>query len=166
MEVARCLPAAAVYQSSIYVVGGFNSSGPLRSAERYDVHTDMWVRIASMRDHRMGASAAAACGRIIVAGGASGEGTLNTIESYDPTTDTWTHVTHMSSARTGLRAVVHDEEVYLLGGHNGGLYLTSVEKLDVRERRLTLLPLHAASTSRRLRRGARGQPLRHGHLSR
>ncbi|KAL1466419.1 hypothetical protein MTO96_042745 [Rhipicephalus appendiculatus] len=52
--------------SSIYVVGGFNTSGPLRSAERYDVHTDMWVRIASMRDHRMGASAAAACGRIIV----------------------------------------------------------------------------------------------------
>lgn len=74
-----------------------------------------------------------------MAGGSSGEGSLDTVESYDPASNTWTHVIYMTSPRSGLRAVMHDDDVYLVGGHEGGLHQPSVEKVDVRQRRLTVL---------------------------
>ncbi|KAK3251501.1 hypothetical protein CYMTET_39170 [Cymbomonas tetramitiformis] len=80
---------------SLYVIGGvtFEEDIPnvvISSVEKYDIGSDTWTQVASLRRARTGLSAIVVDGRIFVIGGndAEGEG-LSTIDVYNPQVDKW-----------------------------------------------------------------------------
>ncbi|XP_036358022.1 kelch-like protein 5 [Octopus sinensis] len=58
MNTSRAWPGVTVFDGRIYVLGGFDGSCRLRTAEMYDPDTDQWTYISSMIIPRAGCSAA------------------------------------------------------------------------------------------------------------
>ena len=58
MTSARAWPAVAVIDKKIYVMGGFDGTNRLSSAEVYDPETDQWASLSNMKVSRAGCAAA------------------------------------------------------------------------------------------------------------
>lgn len=58
MNRPRAWPGAAVFDGRIYILGGFDGTNRLRSAEVYDIDVDRWVFISNMIVNRAGCGAA------------------------------------------------------------------------------------------------------------
>ena len=79
----------------------------LDRADRYDIGTNTWCRIADLKVHRQDAYGAAAYGKIFIAGGANEYSPL-TIEVYHETTDEWQLIASM-------QATIRDYRPWLCG---------------------------------------------------
>jgi N-acetylneuraminic acid mutarotase len=128
MPTARAAAAAAVFDNSIYVIGGRTSGagpcsgGPLANVERYDIDTDTWTTVAALPFPRSDLAAREHGGKIYVFGGCTGvfSGFLNDVSVYDPVKDTWTAgLAPMPTARASLVAGISGDNVYAIGGYNG-----------------------------------------------
>lgn len=58
MNTPRAWPGVTVFDGRIYVLGGFDGSSRLRTAEMYDPETNRWTYINSMITPRAGCSSA------------------------------------------------------------------------------------------------------------
>ena len=87
--------------SCIYVVGGFDDSLPLKSAEKYDPKTNTWSLISEMNCCRGGVGVCAMGRMIWAVGGHDGASYLNSVEFYNMQTDTWQFVAPMEIGRAG-----------------------------------------------------------------
>ena len=58
MNQPRAWPGISVYDGKIYLIGGFDGSYRLRSAEVYDIDQDRWSFISNMLVGRAGCGAA------------------------------------------------------------------------------------------------------------
>ena len=76
----------------IYFLGGYerNWHRTLNNADRYDVSTNTWDKIADLQEPRRDACSASAYGKIFIAGGKFGNHlALSTCEVYNETTNEW-----------------------------------------------------------------------------
>lgn len=121
----------------------------LKSAERYDPHTDTWEYIANMNLPRRALTVATLPDGIYAIGGFDGFNYLPSVEKYvviirttsifyvilintnryDETLNEWTFISSMNVARCTLSAVTSNDNqyIYVLGGFNGNP-LDSVER--------------------------------------
>ncbi|XP_063406700.1 kelch-like protein 2 [Mytilus trossulus] len=58
LNTPRAWPGAAVFDGRIYILGGFDGTNRLRSAEVYDTEVDRWVFLSNMIVSRAGCGAA------------------------------------------------------------------------------------------------------------
>jgi N-acetylneuraminic acid mutarotase len=118
MPTARAMPAAAVLDGRIYVIGGaVGMDAMLGTVEVFDPQVDAWQRQSDMPTPRGYATACVVDGIIYVLGGARlSSASVSTVEAYNPLTDTWTKKADMPTPRQGIAACEVDDLIYVIGG--------------------------------------------------
>lgn len=133
----RCEMAAVVYNGQIYLFGGRNSNGHLRTAEVFNPSLNSWSYLPPMRWARAGLAAAVFNGKIFVIGGdtvaGSGRNPVHYIERFDPVAGIWDSIYYLNTPRTGHSAVVIGGRIYAVGGF-GGDYLRTYDYSDANGR--------------------------------
>jgi hypothetical protein len=117
----------------VLIVGGYNGSSYLASAELYDPASGTWTATGSLNTARRYHTATLLPnGQVLVAGGASGSGWLASAEVYDPANGTWTATNSLNTARGSHTAtLLPDGTVLVVGGWNASSgNLASAELYD------------------------------------
>jgi N-acetylneuraminic acid mutarotase len=141
---SRAAHAAAVIGRRMYVAGGANDTGSLRTLEIYDFRRGRGSRGPSFpgpaRNHTTGAAAG---GRFYVLAGRDAAN-LASAERYDPRRGVWERLPDMGTPRGGIAsAVLRDGRIVVFGGEElvpGGRTIPQVEVFDPRSRGWTRLP--------------------------
>ena len=135
MAVARSHPGVAILDAvdsaTLYVLGGYDGTDALDSAERFDVSRGEWEQVAAMGTGRYACGAVVVDGMLYAVGGRSGDEVLSSVERFDPVSGTWEAVASMKSAREGLGVAALHGAIYVAGGFDGSAPMNSVERLDV-----------------------------------
>jgi hypothetical protein len=140
----RAAHAAAVVGDRLYVAGGANDSGSLRSLEVYDFGRRRWSRGPGFpgpaRNHTTGVASG---GRFYVLAGRDA-GNLTAAERYDPRRRVWEELPPLRVARGGIASArLRDGRIVVFGGERlgaGGTTIAEVELFDPRRRRWSTLP--------------------------
>jgi N-acetylneuraminic acid mutarotase len=140
----RAAHAAAVIGDRLYVAGGANDSGSLRSLEVYSFRSDRWTRGPSFpgpaRNHTGGVASG---GRFYVVAGRDA-GNLAAVDRYDPRRRSWQELPPVRTPRGGIASVrLRDGRIVVFGGEQltpGGKTIGAVELFDPRTRRWRALP--------------------------
>jgi len=135
MAEARKLHTGVVLPSGkVLTMGGYNSSGYLRSATQYDPETGLWTVVAPMPEARQEYTATVLnTGRVLVMGGVNSTGHLASAAVYDPATNVWASAGAFASggARSNLTATVLPlGKVLVVGGKNLGGAQNKVDVYD------------------------------------
>ena len=141
---ARAAHAVAAIGRRLYVAGGANESGSLRSLEIYDFRSGRWSRGPSFpgpaRNHTTGVASG---GRFYVLAGRD-SGNLTAAERYDPARRRWQTLPPLRTARGGIASVrLGDGRIVVFGGElltPGGTTIAEVELFDPRTLRWRSLP--------------------------
>ncbi len=114
-------PAAAAIGPRIYLIGGFDTTTNVPTAQVlvYDTTTHRWSDAAPLPRPRGGHAAAVLDGRIHVIGGGNSESTLPDHSVYDPQTDHWSAAAPLPRSMGSPAAVVHEGSLYSIGGRSG-----------------------------------------------
>ena len=140
----RTAHAAAVIGDRLYVAGGANDSGSLRSLEIYDFRRRRWRSGPSFpgppRNHTTGVASG---GRFYVLAGRD-RGNLAAAERYDPRRRAWQRLPSMRTPRGGIASAgLPDGRIVVFGGERlepGGTTIREVELFNPRRRRWRALP--------------------------
>jgi N-acetylneuraminic acid mutarotase len=118
LQTQRGHTNAVVLEGRIWVLGGRNGSGALRSVEIYDPVTNQVTAGPPMDSVRSGHAAETVNGRIVVAGGEVPNPTrlARTAEVYDPGTGTWSFLPDPVLPVHGVASASWNGRIYLLGG--------------------------------------------------
>jgi N-acetylneuraminic acid mutarotase len=138
----RAAHALAAIGSRLYVAGGANADGSLRSMEIYDFRSRRWRRGPNFpgppRDHTTGI---ASRGRFYVLAGREGGNNYTVAERYNPQRGRWERLPDMRKARGGIAAVrLPDGRIVVFGGEEGAGTIREVELFNPRTRRWRRLP--------------------------
>ena len=120
---------AASVGGTVYVMGGYTSSGP-PSNQAFALQGDGWEPLPPMPEARAAGGAAAAAGKIYVAGGVGPSGLAGSTLVLDPATGTWSTVPGLLSPREHLGVASFGDRVYVVGGRTGSGNLADNEVLD------------------------------------
>jgi len=119
LDVPRAFFGAAMVDSDLYVVGGYDGQRDLDDASVYSLATDTWRELPPLSTPRSGHSLVYDGLAIFALGGGWHEA-IDTHERYDPATGVWSN---FPSPITGewrhLAAVSEGERLHLLGGWSG-----------------------------------------------
>jgi N-acetylneuraminic acid mutarotase len=141
----RAAHAAAVIRGRLYVAGGANDSGSLRSLEVYDFARRRWTSGPDLpgppRNHTTGVATG---GRFYVLAGRDA-GNLAAAERYNPRTRRWHTLPDMATARGGIASArLRDGRIVVFGGEDfggsGNETIAEVELFEPRTRRWSRLP--------------------------
>ncbi len=123
--------ACAVFNDTIYVIGGRDQSSRYTTNYIYDPVTDNWSTKANMSVARAHIGAGVVNGKMYAIGGWVGSSASDVVEEYDPATDTWTTKTPMPTPRYAYAMAVVTNKIYVMGGMdmNGNIFNT-VEEYD------------------------------------
>lgn len=140
----RAAHAAAVLGGRLYVAGGANDSGSLRSLEVYDFARRRWSTGPSFpgpaRNHAAGVASG---GWFYVLGGRDRDN-LAVAERFSPRRRAWRQLPEMGVARSGIAAVrLGDGRLVAFGGEDlaaGGGTIAEAELFDPSARRWRRLP--------------------------
>ncbi|MBX0328149.1 hypothetical protein K2Z83_10710, partial [Oscillochloris sp. ZM17-4] len=134
LSTARFIHTATLLpDGTVLVVGGYDGSGYLSSAERYDPTTDRWSpTTGSLATARYRPTATLLPdGTVLVVGGYGSSGVLSSAERYDPATGSWSDAGSLASARYWHTAtLLASGQVLVVGGYDGSGYLSSAERYD------------------------------------
>lgn len=129
--VRRELRAASDANGNIYVVGGYDGTGPStgfkNNLELYNPLTDSWSEKnpAPVGRNSMGFTFDQFNGKFYAAGGFN-EGYFSDLYEYAPTTDTWTQKASFTYPRAFFELVTaQNEKLYAIGGQDGSPTLVS-----------------------------------------
>jgi hypothetical protein len=125
--------AALLPDGRALVVGGYDGSNDLNSADVFDPKTNTFSPLgATMATGRYApAVAALPDGRILVAGGAAGNDALTSAEVFSPSTGAFSTVGSLTTGRMEARAApLPDGRILVLGGYNGSDSVASTEIFD------------------------------------
>ncbi len=139
-------PGLALLDGFIYAVGGWEGSSRLDSVERYEVETNTWSYVTSMRMAVTSPAVVAHEGSLYVCGGAileDGDG-IDAVRRYDAGADEWTEMAPMLIPRSGSAACVLGGAIYVLGGWHASTENTNkVERFDpLRNQWRQVCPMH------------------------
>jgi N-acetylneuraminic acid mutarotase len=140
----RAAHAAAVIGRKLYVAGGANASGSLRSLEIYDFRRRRWRRgpsfLGPARNHTTGASSG---GRFYVLAGRDNRN-FRAVDRYNPRRRRWRRLPSMRTPRGGIAAArLPDGRIVVFGGEQlgaGGTTIKQVEAYSPRRNRWSRLP--------------------------
>ena len=140
----RAAQAAAVIGHRLYVAGGANAHGSLRSLEVYNFARRRWRRGHSFpgpaRNHTTGAASG---GRFFVIAGRD-TGNFRAVDRYDPRRKRWKRVRSIPTARGGIASArLPDGRIVVFGGEQlgpGGTTIRQVEVYSPRRNRWRSLP--------------------------
>ena len=140
----RAAHAAAVIRDRLYIAGGANDTGSLRSLEVYDFKRRRWRQGPSFpgpaRNHTTGVASG---GRFYVLAGRN-SANFATAERYDPRRRVWQALPDLRTPRGGIASVrLRDGRIVVFGGEDlspGGSTTRPVELFDPRTRRWRSLP--------------------------
>jgi N-acetylneuraminic acid mutarotase len=140
----RAAHAAAVIEHRLYVAGGANDSGSVRTLEVYDFERRRWSSGPSFpgpaRNHTTGVASG---GRFYVLAGRDAEN-LDAAERYDPRRRAWEQLPPLQTPRGGIASVrLRDGRIVVFGGEQlepGGTTIAEVELFDPRSHRWRSLP--------------------------
>jgi N-acetylneuraminic acid mutarotase len=128
--------ATKLHNAKVLVVGGYNGSASVSSAELYNPANNTWSSAGTLITARMNHTATILnSGKVLVAGGFSAINTpVAAAEIYDPATNSWSSTSPMATAR-GVHTATHladaNGRVFVAGGMgSGGTYLSSAEIFD------------------------------------
>ena len=110
----------------IYFVGGYNSSGALKTFECYDPQTNEWEAMPELQDAREGLASAAVEGKIYAIGGVG----FTSMEIFDPQTNQWSYGASLPKAIDRACALSINGRIILTGGNDGSSDLTDVYEFD------------------------------------
>ena len=151
MPTSRAVPATAVVDNKIYVIGGYSGIDRLivnlknlDVVEMYDPQTDTWVRKQGMSIPRKQFGVGVVAGKIYAIGGyvhprdqkPGAPWRIDLVEAYDPATDTWVKRANMPTKRDGFGVGVVNNHIYAIGGRGwpqvgpGGPFLKIIEEYD------------------------------------
>lgn len=142
--VPRAAHAAAVVGERLFVAGGANDSGSLRSLEVYSFRLNRWAKGPSFpgpaRNHTAGVASG---GHFYVLAGRDGAN-VATAERYVPRRRSWQALPPLRTPRGGISAVrLRDGRIVVFGGEElqpGGRTIAAVELFDPRDRTWRSLP--------------------------
>jgi len=125
-------PAAAVLGERIYLIGGFNTTTNVPTAEVrvYDLRTRQWTRAAPLPAPRGGHAAIVLDGAIHVVGGGNDLTTLANHDVYDAATDAWHARAALPRSEGSPAAAVIDGKLYAIGGRSGPADFGNVDIYD------------------------------------
>ena len=140
----RAAQAAAFVGERLYVAGGANDSGSLRSLEIYDVAKRRWTSGPNFsgpaRNHTTGVTTG---GRFYVLAGRDATN-LAAAERYNPRRRRWQRLPDVPTPRGGIASVrLRDGRIVVFGGEElgpGGTTIEEVELFNPRTRRWRALP--------------------------
>lgn len=140
----RAAHAAAVIRNRLYIAGGSNDTGSLRSLEVYDFKRRRWRSGPSLpgpaRNHTTGVASG---GRFYVLAGRDSSN-FATAERYVPRRRVWQALPDMRTPRGGIASVrLRDGRIVVFGGEElgpGSSTIRPVELFDPRTRRWSRLP--------------------------
>ena len=124
-------PAAAVYNSTLYVVGGYTREdntwtrhgNPSDKLFIYNPSDDKWDEGMSMPQGRGALTANFINGTLYAVGGIDNSGGVsNSNMAYDPLLEEWTEKTPLPTARQHLTSAVVDGKLYVIGGRVVGFH--------------------------------------------
>lgn len=121
LSQARSMHTATLLgNQKVLVVGGWNGSEALSSAEVYDIVSQTWTLLENeMTNARRGHTATLLSnGKVLIVGGDDGEGSyVASAEIFDPATNSFTATAELNIGRTGHAAVLlNDGSVLIVGG--------------------------------------------------
>ncbi|MBI2890806.1 MAG: hypothetical protein HYY13_08470 [Nitrospirae bacterium] len=127
LPAPRSRAGAAVIGGKVYVAGGINKAGGLKTLEVYDPATDQWTTKAPALTTRWESAVAVVGEHLYVVGGGS-----NAAEEYDPATDKWTSKAPLSSNRWDVGVAAVGGKLYVMGGIASGstLAVASLDEFD------------------------------------
>jgi N-acetylneuraminic acid mutarotase len=140
----RAAHAAAAIGGRLYVAGGANDTGSLRSLEIYDFARRRWSAgldfSGPARNHTTGVASG---GRFYVLAGRDAQN-FAAAERYNPQRGRWEQLPDMRTPRGGIASArLRDGRIVVFGGEElgpGGETIREVELYDPRRRRWTRLP--------------------------
>ncbi|AUX44200.1 uncharacterized protein SOCE26_056640 [Sorangium cellulosum] len=135
MSSVRSAHTATLLQNGkVLVVGGYNGSAVLASAELYDPVANSWSSAGSLTTARRNHTATRLNnGKVLIAGGADISNVpIASAQLYDPVANTWSSAGPLAAARSGHTATGFDNgKVLVTGGLGAGsTYLASAELYD------------------------------------
>eukprot|EP01006_Ploeotia_vitrea_P019335 TRINITY_DN51514_c0_g1_i1.p1 TRINITY_DN51514_c0_g1~~TRINITY_DN51514_c0_g1_i1.p1 ORF type:complete len:396 (-),score=14.64 TRINITY_DN51514_c0_g1_i1:83-1270(-) len=118
MHEQRYHCAAAVVDREVYVLGGRNLCGRLRSVEKYNPITKNWTPLPDMSSVRSAPAVVAFKGRIYVFGGFDGQTEYHSVECFDPEQQKWIQNAGkvMPVPACEMAAVAVNSAIYIIGG--------------------------------------------------
>ncbi|XP_035668551.1 kelch-like protein 9 [Branchiostoma floridae] len=102
---------------TLLAVGGRNTSGLLKSVEKYDMERDTWSYVSSLKNPVCGHAGSVSCDKVYVSGGYTGQDYDKSMLSYSRSSDQWDVKRPMFSARAWHCLVTFDDNMYAIGGH-------------------------------------------------
>jgi N-acetylneuraminic acid mutarotase len=140
----RAAHAAAVIGNRLYVAGGANESGSLRSLEIYDFAKNRWRSGPDFRGPaRNHTTGVASGGRFYVLAGRDAQN-YTSVDRYEPRSGRWLKPLEMATPRGGVASArLRDGRIVVFGGEDlspGGETIGEVELFDPRTGRWSRLP--------------------------
>ncbi len=127
--------AAVADGNRIYILGGRNSEGPLRTAGVVDAQTGSWRDLPAMPRPRAGHTAVIMNGRLHVTGGVARESLKTWAEHdvFDVRANRWTAASPLPTPRQGLVSAAVNGRWYVVGGGSGAGVFTVFTEAGVVE---------------------------------
>ncbi|KRX04279.1 hypothetical protein PPERSA_11403 [Pseudocohnilembus persalinus] len=118
----------------LYAIGGFGGENQtsLDSAERFNLKTLKWEKIASMNVKRRALTAVCLPDGIYAIGGFDGQNYLSSVEKYDENLNKWIFLSPLNHPRCTFSSIISPDfkYIYAIGGFNNRP-LDTVERYSV-----------------------------------
>lgn len=131
MPDARFAHGCAAISTKVYVAGGKDGSGTIRSSLfEFNESTGFWSTKAAMPSARFGNTLVKVGTKLYSIGGHDGSSPLNTLSIWNQGTNAWSAGANMPAALYLVGAVAVGTDIFVFGGFDGTSYVDSVFKYD------------------------------------